>query len=51
MPRLHSAIWSLTHDRPFEFKEPLQKPVIFYIPDLPAAPRYAERASSVGLFA
>lgn len=38
LPRLHSAIWSLTHDRPFEFKEPLQKPVIFYMPDLPAAP-------------
>lgn len=38
LPRLRSAIWSLTHDEPFEFCEEKQRPVIFYMPDLPASP-------------
>ncbi|MEE9433542.1 MAG: aspartyl/asparaginyl beta-hydroxylase domain-containing protein [Sphingorhabdus sp.] len=33
--RIRQGIWSLTHDEEFEFKHPLQRPVIFYIPDLP----------------
>jgi hypothetical protein len=36
--RVRAAVWSLTHDREFVFREPRQKPVIFYMPDLPATP-------------
>lgn len=36
--RVRDAIWSLTHDCKFVFRVPMQQPVIFYMPDLPAAP-------------
>ena len=38
LDRVKNAIWSLTHDGEVAFREPMQKPVIFYMPDLPAAP-------------
>jgi len=34
VPRIRQSIWSLTHREEFEFGCPLQRPVIFYIPDL-----------------
>jgi len=36
--RVRDAIWSLTHDRPFKYETPDQKPTVFYMPGLPAAP-------------
>lgn len=36
LPRLRSAIWTQTHDRPFEYRTPGQEPSIFYMPDLEA---------------
>lgn len=36
--RVRKAVWPLTHDGPVEFREPMQQPVIFYMPDLPAMP-------------
>ncbi len=38
--RVRNAIWTMTHDGPVEFRTPLQKPQIFYVPDLPASPVY-----------
>lgn len=34
--RVRNAIWPMTHDESFEWRTPLQQPVIFYMPDLPA---------------
>ncbi len=34
--RVRNAIWPMTHDGPVEFRTPLHRPVIFYMPDLPA---------------
>ncbi|MGA8278638.1 MAG: aspartyl/asparaginyl beta-hydroxylase domain-containing protein [Rhodanobacteraceae bacterium] len=36
--RVRNAVWPLTHDAQVTFREPMQQPVIFYVPDLPAAP-------------
>lgn len=36
--RVRSAIWVQTHDRPFKYLAPSQKPSLFYVPDLPAMP-------------
>ena len=36
--RVRNAIWVQTHDRPFDFRTPDQKPSLFYMPDLPARP-------------
>lgn len=38
LARVLAGIWSLTHDRDFAFRVARQKPVIFYMPDLPASP-------------
>lgn len=38
LERVRCAIWPMTHDGAFAFREKLQRPVIFYMPDLPAAP-------------
>jgi hypothetical protein len=37
VPRVRNAVWTLTHPTPVAFREHLQKPLIFYMPDLPAA--------------
>jgi tetratricopeptide (TPR) repeat protein len=34
--RVRGAIWIQTHDGPFAYRTPSQKPSIFYMPDLPA---------------
>jgi len=36
--RVRNAIWVQTHDRPFKYLAPGQKPSLFYLPDLPAMP-------------
>jgi aspartyl/asparaginyl beta-hydroxylase (cupin superfamily) len=36
--RVRAALWPLTHDGLVEYREPMQRPVIFYVPGLPAAP-------------
>lgn len=36
LARVRAAIWVQTHDRPFEYRTPLQRPDLFYVPDLPA---------------
>ena len=36
--RVRNAIWVQTHDRPFDYRTPNQKPALFYMPDLPAVP-------------
>jgi aspartyl/asparaginyl beta-hydroxylase (cupin superfamily) len=36
--RVRSAVWVQTHDRPFTYRTPGQKPALFYMPDLPAMP-------------
>lgn len=35
LARVRNGIWPRTHDAPFEWGTPLQRPVIFYMPDLP----------------
>jgi aspartyl/asparaginyl beta-hydroxylase (cupin superfamily) len=37
VPRVRNAVWTLTHPAQVAFREPLQRPLIFYMPDLPAA--------------
>jgi len=44
LARIHDAIWTRTHDRPYEFKQPQQAPHLFYIPALTPFP-YAELES------
>jgi tetratricopeptide (TPR) repeat protein len=36
--RVRNAIWVQTHDRPFSYRTPGQKPALFYMPDLPPVP-------------
>ncbi|HEU4517077.1 MAG TPA: tetratricopeptide repeat protein, partial [Steroidobacteraceae bacterium] len=36
--RVRNAVWVQTHDRPFTYLTPNQKPALFYMPDLPAVP-------------
>jgi aspartate beta-hydroxylase len=36
LARVRAAIWVQTHDRPFTYRTPAQKPSLFYMPDLPA---------------
>ncbi|MGA9343127.1 MAG: aspartyl/asparaginyl beta-hydroxylase domain-containing protein [Rhodanobacteraceae bacterium] len=36
--RVRRAVWPLTHTSEVEFRTPMQRPVIFYMPELPAAP-------------
>ena len=36
--RVRRAIWVQTHDAPFAFRTPDQRPSLFYMPDLPAMP-------------
>lgn len=36
--RVRDGIWSLTHDSDFRFETPKQRPMVFYMPDLPASP-------------
>lgn len=36
--RVRNAIWVQTHDRPFKYLAPGQKPSLFYMPDLPPMP-------------
>ncbi len=38
IPRIANAVWPLTHDGAVDFRTPLQRPTVFYVPDLPAAP-------------
>lgn len=38
LTRVRNAVWPLTHDGEVTFREPMQRPVIFYMPDLPASP-------------
>ena len=38
LSRVRNAVWPLTHDRPVEYMTELQRPSIFYMPDLPAEP-------------
>ncbi len=38
LDRVRRAVWPLTHHGRFEFCTPLQQPVVFYMPDLPALP-------------
>lgn len=35
--RVRNSVWPLTHDGAVEFRTPMQQPVIFYMPDLPAS--------------
>jgi len=37
VPRVRNAVWTLTHPTHVTFREPAQKPLVFYMPDLPAA--------------
>ena len=41
--RIAKAIWTRTHDQPFQFAQAQQKPQLYYIPELPAK-SYALRA-------
>lgn len=36
--RIRRAIWPLTHDGSFAYRQDMQRPIIFYMPDLPATP-------------
>lgn len=36
--RVRNAVWVQTHDRPFTYLTPNQKPALYYMPDLPAVP-------------
>ncbi|MCB2112845.1 MAG: aspartyl/asparaginyl beta-hydroxylase domain-containing protein [Parvularculaceae bacterium] len=36
--RIRAAVWPLTHDGGFEYITPMQRPTVFYVPALPAAP-------------
>lgn len=36
--RVKNAVWTQTHNKPFQFLIEAQAPTIFYMPDLPAAP-------------
>jgi aspartyl/asparaginyl beta-hydroxylase (cupin superfamily) len=36
VPRVRNAIWTLTHPTAVQLREPLQNPLIFYMPDLAA---------------
>jgi tetratricopeptide (TPR) repeat protein len=36
LARVRAAIWVQTHDRPFVYRTPAQRPSLFYVPDLPA---------------
>jgi len=36
LARVRAAIWVQTHDRPFAYRTPAQRPSLFYMPDLPA---------------
>jgi len=36
--RIKAAIWPLTHDSAVEYRTELQRPTVFYVPDLPASP-------------
>ncbi|MEP5320772.1 aspartyl/asparaginyl beta-hydroxylase domain-containing protein [Marinobacter alexandrii] len=38
--RIHNAIWTRTHDQPFEFEQDGQIPQLFYIPTLKPAPYF-----------
>ncbi len=38
LSRVRNAVWPLTHDSPVKFRTALQRPAIFYMPDLPAEP-------------
>ena len=38
VPRIRRGIWCLTNNEEFEFADPLQKPVIFYVPELSVQP-------------
>jgi len=38
LARVRNAIWVQTHDGPVHYHEPLQRPSLFYMPDLPAPP-------------
>lgn len=38
LQRVRNAIWPMTHDARFSWRTELQRPVIFYLPDLPAQP-------------
>lgn len=38
--RVAEAIWVQTHDRAFRYREPQQRPHLFYLPGLPAQPWY-----------
>lgn len=37
LDRVRNGIWPLTHDKREEYKVPMQRPLIFCMPDLPAA--------------
>jgi hypothetical protein len=36
--RVRNAVWVQTHERPFKYLTPNQRPSLFYMPDLPATP-------------
>ncbi len=36
--RVRNAVWPMTHVEQGEFRTPMQRPLIFYMPDLPANP-------------
>ncbi len=36
--RVRDAVWTQTHDKPFQFLTDKQAPTIFYMPELPASP-------------
>jgi aspartate beta-hydroxylase len=38
LSRLRNAVWVQTHPEPVAFRTPLQRPGIFYLPDLPPMP-------------
>ncbi len=37
LARVRNGIWPLTHDKKEQYRVPMQAPLIFYMPDLPAA--------------
>lgn len=41
-PRIEKAIWAQTHNQPFYFQTPQQRPHLFYVPDLPAQPVFSD---------
>lgn len=36
LPRVRNGIWPLTHDKREKYRVPMQAPLIYYMPDLPA---------------